>query len=146
MNWGYKIAITFVAFVLFLGVLVYRSFQAKVNLVAPDYYKQELVFQDHINKIENEQALEHSASISHDGSLEELTIGFPMNLEVSAGQLALYRPSDASMDRRMELKLTSENYLKVSTADLAGGLWTVKLEWQDQSAKSYFKEQNVFFP
>jgi len=146
MNWGHKIVLTFVAFVMFLGVLVYRSFQAKVNLVAPDYYKQELVFQDHIEKIKNEHALDKSVSISHDGSLEELTIGFPMNLEVSTGQLVLYRPSDASMDRTMELKLNQDNYLKLSTADLASGLWTVKLEWQDQSAKSYFKEQNVFLP
>lgn len=145
MNWGYKIIFSFIAFTIFLGVLVYKSFQSKVNLVSQDYYKQEIVFQDQINKIENELALEKSVSIVHNSRLNELLIIFPRELEVKSASLTLYRPSDASMDRSWDLQLDQENADKISTESLSGGLWQVQVEWSDQS-NSYYKEQNIFLP
>ena len=144
MNWGYKIFIAFLAFVLFMGVLIYRTFQAKVNLVAPDYYQQELVFQEQIEKIENERALEQSATISHDAVHQSLLVSFPQNLKVKVAQLSFYRPSDANLDLKVEMQLNSDNYQELSTSQLASGLWKVKLDWQDHDSKSYYKEQNVF--
>lgn len=145
MNWGHKIIFSFIAFTIFLGVLVYKSFQSKVNLVSQDYYKQEIVFQDQINKIENELALEKSVSIVHNSRLNELLIIFPRELEVKSASLTLYRPSDASMDRSWDLQLDQENADKISTESLSGGLWQVQVEWSDQST-SYYKEQNIFLP
>jgi len=145
MNWGHKIIFSFVAFMIFLGILVYRSFQSKVNLVSQDYYKQEIVYQDQINKIENELALEKSVSIVHNSRLNELLIIFPRELEVKTSRLTLYRPSDASMDRSWNLQLDQENADKISTESLSGGLWQVQVEWSDQS-NSYYKEQNIFLP
>lgn len=145
MNWGHKIIFSFIAFTIFLGVLVYKSFQSKVNLVSQDYYKQEIVFQDQINKIENELALEKSVSIVHNSRLNELLIIFPRELEVKSASLTLYRPSDASMDRSWDLQLDQENADKISTESLSGGLWQVQVEWSDQS-NSYYKEQNIFLP
>jgi len=145
MNWGHKIIFSFIAFTIFLGVLVYKSFQSKVNLVSQDYYKQEIVFQDQINKIENELALEKSVSIVHNSRLNELLIIFPRELEVKSASLTLYRPSDASMDRSWNLQLDQENADKISTESLSGGLWQVQVEWSDQS-NSYYKEQNIFLP
>ena len=145
MNWGHKIIFSFVAFMIFLGILVYKSFQSKVNLVSQDYYKQEIVYQDQINKIENELALEKSVSIVHNSRLNELLIIFPRELEVKTSRLTLYRPSDASMDRSWNLQLDQENADKISTESLSGGLWQVQVEWSDQS-NSYYKEQNIFLP
>ena len=145
MNWGHKIIFSFVAFMIFLGILVYRSFQSKVNLVSQDYYKQEIVYQDQINKIENELALEKSVSIVHNSRLNELLIIFPRELEVKTSRLTLYRPSDASMDRSWNLQLDQENADIISTESLSGGLWQVQVEWSDQS-NSYYKEQNIFLP
>lgn len=145
MNWGHKILFSFIAFTMFLGVLVYKSFQSKVNLVSQDYYKQEIVFQDQINKIENELALEKSVGIVHNSRLNELLIIFPRELEVKSASLTLYRPSDASMDRSWDLQLDQENADKISTESLSGGLWQVQVEWSDQST-SYYKEQNIFLP
>lgn len=145
MNWGYRIFFAFVAFTMFLGVLVYRSFQSKVNLVSQDYYKQEIVFQDKIDKISNERSLEHSVRIVQNSERNEFRIIFPLELAVQSGTIHLYRPSDASMDRSWDLQLDREHAHGISTKSLAGGLWIVQIEWRDQS-KSYYKELNIYLP
>lgn len=145
MNWGNKIFLAFMAFLMFLGVLVYKSFQSQVQLVSPDYYQQEIAFQEQIDKIKNEKALEKSVSITHNWELDEFRIIFPLEMIVETGKLDLYRPSDASMDRSWDLQLDQEHTHKVSTQSLASGLWMVQIEWQDQS-KSYYKELNIYLP
>lgn len=145
MNWGFKIFAAFLAFAVFLGVLIYRTYQSKVHLVAPDYYQQELAFQDQIDKLENEKALKFSVSIEHDDRLRQLLISFPSNLEIKSAEVALYRPSDAGMDRQWKLQLGENNSQSLSTENLASGLWQVKLEWQDGS-KAYLKELNLYLP
>ena len=145
MNWGTKITIAFVAFAMFLGVLIYRVYQSKMHLVAHDYYQQELAYQEQIDKLENERALQKSVDIQLDADLKNLLISFPEELEVQSGQLVLYRPSNASLDRRLKLQLDQNNSQTLSTKDLASGLWQIKVEWQDQS-HAYLKEQNLYLP
>ncbi len=145
MNWGYKIFLSFVAFTMFLGVLVYRSVQAKVNLVSEDYYKKEIMFQDHIDKMENELALEQSVNIVHNSKSNLLLIEFPKELEIKKARLTLYRPSNASMDRVWELQLGLDNVFEIATTSLSSGLWMAQIEWSDQT-KSFYKEQNIFLP
>ena len=145
MNWGAKITIAFVAFAIFLGILIYRVYQSKIHLVAPDYYKKELAYQDQIDKLQNERALTKSVNIELDQQLQSLLISFPEELKVKSGYLELYRPSDASMDRKWKLQLDNDNSQALSVRDLAPGLWQVKLEWQDNS-KAFLREENIYLP
>ncbi len=145
MNWGSKITIAFLAFAMFLGVLIYRVYQAKIHLVADDYYEQELAYQEQIDKLENEQALEKSVDIELKSELKILSIRFPKNLAIESGHLELYRPSDASLDRKWKLKLDQDNTQILSTKNLASGLWQVKIEWRDQS-NAYLKQENLYLP
>lgn len=50
MNWGWKIAIGYTAFALFILYLVYRTTGVEFELVTPDYYAQELAYQGQIDK------------------------------------------------------------------------------------------------
>lgn len=145
MNWGNRIFFAFVAFMMFLGVLVYKAFQSQVQLVSPDYYKKEIAFQEQINKIDNERALDKSVHIEHNSKMDELHIIFPAELTVEGAKVNLYRPSDASMDRKWNLQPNRVSTHTLSTKMLASGLWIIKVEWRDQS-KSYFKEQNIYLP
>jgi hypothetical protein len=145
MSWGNKIVLAFVSFVLFLGVLVYRSVNNKVHLVAPDYYEKELAYQVEIDKLNNEKELEESATIQVDAKAHRLYINFPDEHKVQSGKVTMYRPSDASMDVSYNLTIDQKNQYILFTGDLAKGLWKVQLEWIN-SSKSYLKEQNVFLP
>ena len=145
MNWGNKIIFAFMLFVVFLGVLVYRSVNNNVQLVAPDYYEQELTYQDEIDKLKNEKELTESVDIRMDASSDRLYIDFPESHQVQVGKLIMYRPSDASMDVSYSLDVDHENQAVLFTGDLATGLWKVQLEWAN-GTKAYLKEQNIFLP
>jgi hypothetical protein len=53
MNWGYKIAITFILFGALIIFMVVKSFQQNIDLVTDDYYQEELKYQQQIDKLEN---------------------------------------------------------------------------------------------
>ena len=49
-NWGFGIALVIVIFAVGVGVLVYIAASQKVDLVADNYYEQELKHQDRIDE------------------------------------------------------------------------------------------------
>ena len=57
MNWGHRIIILYVGFVLLIGTMVYLSSRENVDLVSSDYYDQEIKFQ---SKMEAERQLSSS--------------------------------------------------------------------------------------
>lgn len=145
MNWGYKVVIAFVAFGIFLSILIYRTFQSDVQLVAPNYYEQELVYQQQIDKVSNEKALRNSVDISYHSQSGQLLIKFPPTHLISEAQVVLYRPSDATMDRTWKLTPDQSGLQSLPLDDLANGLWQVHLEWQ-HGERTYLKQQNIFLP
>lgn len=144
MNWGHKIFLAFLFFAIFLSVLIYRTFQSKVQLVSSDYYQQELEYQQQIDKASNEKSLVNTAHIELDGS-DRLLIEFPSGQKVMEAEVALYRPSDAALDRAWKVDLDDKKSYSISLDGYQSGLWEVRLEWRD-SQKSYMKRRNIFLP
>ena len=145
MNWGYRIVVAYLVFVLILGVMAYKSFSTKVNLVAPDYYRQELAYQQQIDKIVNTAALEQPVTIELIAEDEMMEVTFPADLEGLTGTITLYRPSNAQMDRVWVLQTDEQNQQRIPVGELPRGLWKVKLEWQAQD-KPYYQQKNIYLP
>lgn len=142
MNWGKKIAIVYIGFVVFMLGLVYMCLQQKdIFLVTPDYYKQELVFQDKIDAQQNAAALSTPVNVSQ--TTDGLAINFPDECKGSSGHAILYRPSDAGKDISLPFKLSASNTLPIATSRLSKGSWTLKLEWKDEANKTYYLEQKL---
>ena len=54
---GHAITIVFISFTVYILSFVYRSFTNEVDLVAEDYYAQEIAYQDRIDHIANAKHL-----------------------------------------------------------------------------------------
>lgn len=121
-----------------LGVVIY-TMTLEVNLVADDYYQQELVYEDQITRLKNTESLEIKPNFekSTDGKLIVLT--FPSGLAPEKGEITLYRPSDFTKDRRFPLALDEANQQGFVSESLKSGLWRAKLLWE-ADGKSYFQE------
>jgi len=50
MNWGNKLVLVFIVFGAFIGYLVYQAVNTKYDLVSKDYYKDELRYQEKIDR------------------------------------------------------------------------------------------------
>jgi len=139
MNWGNKITIVLIIYMTGIVAVVWYTMTLDVNLVADDYYQQELEYEEQITRLKNTQALENKPSFekSDDGKLIVLT--FPQELVPEKGHILLYRPSDFTKDRKFKLELDEDKQQGFISESLQSGLWKAKVFWQEDD-KVFFQE------
>ena len=144
MNWGTKIAIGYGLFVALTVGMVILAFQYDVNLVATDYYAQELEYQSQIDSHNNLMDLEGKMAIKVSKASSLLEIQFPEGALAPGahGQLQFFRPSDPSLDFQIDFDGAKGKVLQINTTKMAGGYWRVKMNWESEG-KSYFFEQQI---
>lgn len=139
MRWSYGIILSFVFFVVFILSLVYRTLHTEVDLVAEDYYAQEIAYQEVIDGKQNFQATGKKVSIVQTN--DSLLITIPENTqEPFKGKLLIFRPSDQKLDR--EYTLNSGAFAS-SKGEYEIGQYVVKATWKEGDI-DYYDEQPIF--
>ena len=139
MNWGKSIIVAFIAFAIFIGVLVIICVRQDVNLVSKNYYQEELAYQVRIESMNNYNKLDSKPEVILNDDILQLQLNQPTPIE--KGTLVMFRPSDGKFDRRFVV----ENTTALQQFDLRGlpkGLYRIKLQWSVQS-KDYFTEKII---
>ncbi|MDX2302929.1 MAG: FixH family protein [Microscillaceae bacterium] len=139
MNWGYKIALLYTGFAVFMLTLVSLTFQYKVNLVAKDYYKQEMAYQVEIDKMNNVNQLGEKPTLSYNTVANVLDLRIPA--EQAEGEILFFRPSDASKDFSIPLLLHNQ-VQSIPCQELPEGVWRLKINWRSEG-KSFYLEQRI---
>jgi hypothetical protein len=138
-NWGHGVALGYSAFAVGMIFLVYLCVQQKIELVRPDYYTQELKYQQRIDQKANTAALKQRLEINYIRENDLVEIIFPSDLtNTHSVQVHLYRPDDSSLDKT-SIQTLSNNKINVDTKDLKEGLWRLELTWSCND-KEYFQE------
>ena len=146
INWGTGIVI---AFVLFISFIMYFVINMNLNkkydhdLVTEDYYEQELLHQQEIDKVNNAKDLIENVSWkkTNDGIL----ISFPKKLDYNniTGHVFLYRPSNKKLDSEINISL-SNHYLLIPKTRLLDGRWNIKVDWE-YDGKSYLYKESIVY-
>lgn len=140
MNWGRWIFVAFVLFAGFIATLVTVCVRQDVSLVSKEYYKEELAYQDQIVRIRNVSALAHKPEINvMQGTL---VVSFGELSKVSSGEMKLFRPSDARLDRTFALTDSETDMLQFDVSSLPAGMYKARMTWQ-MNGKEYFIEEIV---
>ena len=74
MNWGNKIAISFIIFIGIIVTMVVISMKQDISLVSTDYYEQEIAYQDQIDRMERTRGLEKQPEILLDRNTGKMNI------------------------------------------------------------------------
>lgn len=146
INWGTGIVITFV---LFIGFILYFVIKASTDttyeydLVAEDYYKDELEYQQKIDKLENAKQLSTNIAIST--TENGVNIQFPTDLNPAKikGTVYLYRPSDRVLDRSIPIALNGTSQ-EISKALLIAGRWDIHVDWTYEGTSYLFVQKFNF--
>lgn len=138
-NWGTKIVISMVVFMLFLTIFFVMMSRQTFYLVEKDYYPKGLEYQEKIDKIENAKQL--GEPIQLENMEEYLVFSFPSVLTPDEidGNIFLYRPSDGTQDVSMAIKLDSLNKHVFLLEDVLKGKYTAKIDYTDNT-KDYYQE------
>lgn len=140
MNAGRWIFVTFILFAGFIGTLVTICVRQDISLVSKDYYKEELAYQQQIERMQNTAQLQSKPQISVAG--HQLTVTFDSLYFIEKGKVNVFRPSDASMDRNFELAASDGPSYAYSLSGLNSGMYRVKLFWS-MSGKHFYQEEII---
>ena len=142
-NWGTKITIGAASFMLFISFMVYLTTTQHFDLVAEDYYDQELAFQDVIEKRTNMEKL--SGPPIYLINANSITLQLPADFtgEKVEGELYLFRPSDERMDQHIPLNIDADLQQVISTEKWPTGSYKLKLNFKD-SRTSYYQEDDLY--
>ena len=140
MSWGTKIAFLYLSFASMIGFMVYKSATQTVDLVAPNYYEQELKYQDKIDGINNLNADVKALSIYEKDHVVEFA--FNKEMGVPKGNILFFKPDNASADFNTEINLDAEGKQTINLKDLSKGTYLVKIDWHI-GEKKYFKEERI---
>jgi len=142
ISWGTGIVITFAIFMGgTISTAVYLMNQ-DVNLVADDYYDQEINYQQQIDRMERTSQLGKKQIISFDGLAVKINIPKVLVSKRLKGEIYFYRPSDSNSDIKIPLITDTSGVQVIPLESLEMGLWTIKVSWLS-NGKDYFSEYRI---
>jgi hypothetical protein len=145
ISWPAGIILSIAAFVIFILTFVYLSFTPKYSheLMSEDYYKDELNYQQEIDKLNN--AAELKQNITYKKVDSGLLISFPKEFEASKikGTIDFQRGSNIKIDFNIPIELETLDYL-ISNDKLVAGRWDIKIEWTANNKTYLFKEKIMY--
>lgn len=145
-TWGHGIILalgSFMAFILFL-ILVFPIGKQNADLVAHNYYDEELVYQDVIDSKNRANALEEKPVYQQNG--HGILIAFPKERVVDNKNVdfVLFRTDDSNLDLKRSDKLDTHNNLNIPAKVLVPGSYTLKLKWEENK-KSYQIDYDIIW-
>lgn len=145
MSWGYKIVAFYAVFVIGIMFMVFRSSQENQDLVANDYYEQELKYQQRIDDTKRADAL--SSQVKYElMDNRELQIRFPqeMNGRHTEADILLYCTADKNKDIVKHL-VTENGTVSFKVPVINRGWHELKINWKSGGV-SYFNQNKILIP
>lgn len=140
MSWGTKIAFLYISFAGMIAFMVYKSATQNVDLVAPNYYEQELKYQDKIDGINNLNSNNNALTISMDNAA--VLLSFDKELGEPKGHILFFKPDNAASDFETEIDVNEFGVQHIDSKNLSKGTYVVKVDWKIGD-KKYFKEERI---
>lgn len=125
-----------------IGFVIFCTRQ-KVDLVAADYYDQEVRYQDQLDRLNRAASLQAPARVEYDHATRRITISLPpehLNQPLK-GWIQLYRPAAARLDQKLPLQVDATGAQVIDAKSLNDGLWHVRVSWNLNGTDYYFDQK-----
>jgi nitrogen fixation protein FixH len=131
LSWPLGITVALLLFASGLVALISFAVTSNSDLVVKDYYEQDLLYQQRIDRQTRTEPFADRLQVSHDLGLGKILIQLPAEHATlgTTGEVHLYRPSAAGLDQRWPLELNAAGMQILEARDLTPGLWQVKILW-----------------
>ena len=141
--WPLAIIGYFVVFISAMVVFIVWAVRQKEDLVRPDYYAEEIRFQQHVDRVARTKRLQATALISYNDTTRIIAVAVPRTHQSATGFIQLYRPSDAAQDKRIPLSLDAHGAQNIDVRGLSEGLWKVRCYWKVSDQEFYVDESII---
>jgi nitrogen fixation protein FixH len=146
--WPVAIVATFVVFISGTIGLIILSAKDRNDLVAADYYEQEIQYQSRLDQLERTAPFSASIAAVYDAAHERLTLSLPPQHAAAgaSGEVQLYRPNHSGADQSFPIATSAEGVQYLPATDLPSGLWKVRLHWKVADQEFFADRQVVVRP
>ncbi len=129
--WPYAIIGYFAIAISGIVVFVTWAVRQNMDLVRPDYYEHEILFQKQIDAMNRTRPFASALTMAYDFEKHSLLLRVPAAHvgPMFNGKAHLYRPSNAKLDQSINLRPGRDGGQTINTAHLVPGLWKVRLDW-----------------
>jgi len=140
--WPYSIVLFFALLFCALTAFVVIAATHRDSMVSENYYEQELKYQGHIDGAARAQ--QSGATVNFDNPARRLVISLPATQAGRdlSGQVELYRPSAAGLDRKFKLQPDAEGRQSFDLAGLPEGPWEIRVSW-NAGGQDYFLDRKI---
>jgi len=129
-NWGTNIAIVYISFVVLMIAMVFFVSGQDHDLVAEDYYDQEIKYQDKIDRAQ--QTADKHAQVILALANDEIIFRFPKEYVSKGitGEVAFMRPSNLKLDQKLPIIMDESGIMHANATSFEKGFWRVSVNWQ----------------
>ncbi len=142
MNWGHKITLTIVVFIIAMLSMVFIAFQQNNEMMDDNYYDKELKYQSLIDASQNlnEESSDTLIEKTEKGFL--ITIPAKLRTNFKNGKIEFIGNEDRKKDFTLKIEPDSMGLFLIEPAKLSRGSYKVRILWENEG-KSYYREQNL---
>ncbi|MEZ5358131.1 MAG: FixH family protein [Candidatus Zixiibacteriota bacterium] len=143
--WGVGIFVFYGVFIVFiLALVLYVSLQ-DMQMVTEDYYAKDLVYQQHIDKVRQSQELTEGLKIEPNPGKMHIMLTFPADMSPDSigGTVTLFRPSNARLDKVIDIAPDKSGQQAIDIAGLVRGNWRIRIDWSCGS-RSFYSEDVLY--
>jgi len=143
MNWGHKITIVIVIFLVgMLGMVYYASLQTN-EMIDDQYYQKEMVYQQVIDAQQNLQDISDDNLVSQ--TMYEVVFTLPPGTfeKLEKGNIELLRNDAKSKDVQLAIVPNGSNRRVISKSTLSKGVYKARIRWTSDH-KEFYKEESVY--
>ncbi len=137
INWGTKIAALYIGFVVFMVALVAAASSREVNLVAENYYEQELGFQKRLDASKAANNLKQPVSLMLRADVIDIQLPAAFGGQEVAAEVKMYAPTGAAGDQIFAFQ-TTDAHLHVPRKSLKPMRYEIQVSWKS-AGKDYYQ-------
>lgn len=143
MNWGYKILIVIVLFIITMGGMVYVAMQQNNEMLDDHYYEREQKYQslidaqNRLNKVTDEKLLSQNDA--------QIILQVPTAIcgNISQGTMHFIRNDDQSKDKIVPINPDADCKQLLDKKQFSKGMYKVRISWEFEN-QQYYNEDNFF--
>jgi nitrogen fixation protein FixH len=143
LNWGKSILAIYIGFVLLMVFMVYMASKQDFDLVAKDYYQQEIEYQTKIDANKNQTNSSYKWDVKNINGTIEISLSNFSPQELIVGKVEFYRPNNSKLDITTNLNLNENGKFLFPSNKLEQGQYLIKINYTIKGV-NYYEQQNYY--
>lgn len=142
MNWGYKILLVIIGFIVTMLSMVYFAYKQNNEMIDTNYYEKELKYQTLIDASNNLNNVTSDTLIKQD--LHGISIKIPRVLisDFIKGKIEFIKNDNEKKDIVLNFSPDTNGVFKMDLAKFSKGYYTARINWENAKT-TYYREQKL---